>query len=79
MERGAWTSAAPRPPRGEGIRRLEAFYHALGLSTRLSGLGVATDRLDEMARKCTDGGKRTLGNFVKLDREAVRKIYELAV
>jgi alcohol dehydrogenase YqhD (iron-dependent ADH family) len=64
---------------GEGIRRLEAWYQALGLSTRLSGLGVTTDRLDEMARKCTDGGRRTLGNFVKLGIEDVRKIYELAV
>ncbi len=63
----------------EGIRRLEAFYHSLGLGTKLSDLGVGTDRLDEMADKGTDGNKRTLGNFVKLDRTAVRKILDLAV
>jgi hypothetical protein len=62
----------------EGIRRLEAWYHAIGLGTRLSDLGVGKDRLDEMARKCTDGDTRTVGNFVKLDSKAVRKIYELA-
>jgi alcohol dehydrogenase len=62
----------------EGIRRLEAWYHAIGLETRLAGLGVGKDRLDEMARKCTDGGRRTVGNFVELDTAAVRRIYELA-
>jgi hypothetical protein len=63
----------------EGIRRLEAFYHSLGLGTKLSDLGVGTDRLDEMADKGTNGNTRTLGNFVKLDRTAVRKILDLAV
>jgi len=43
----------------EGIRRLEAFYHSLGLGTKLSDLGVGTDRLDEMADKGTDGNTRT--------------------
>jgi len=31
-----------------------------------------------MASKCTDAGTRTVGNFVKLDRAAVRKVLELA-
>jgi len=62
----------------EGIGRLEAWYHALGLGTRLADLGVGQDRLDELARKCTDGDRRTVGNFVKLDAKAVRRIYELA-
>jgi alcohol dehydrogenase len=62
----------------EGIRRLEAWYHAIGLGTRLSDLKIGKDRLDEMARKCTDGDTRTVGNFVKLDSKAVRRIYELA-
>jgi alcohol dehydrogenase YqhD (iron-dependent ADH family) len=62
----------------EGVKRLEAFFHELGLGTRLKDLGVGTDRLDEMARKATDGDKRTVGNFVKLNSAAVKKIYELA-
>jgi hypothetical protein len=45
----------------------------------LGGLGVGTDRFDEMAAKCTDSGARTVGNFVKLDRAAVKRIYERAV
>ena len=62
----------------EGIRRLEGFFHSLGLGTRLSDLGVGSDRLDEMASKCTNADHHTVGNFVKLDRAAVRKILGLA-
>lgn len=69
----------PEATAREGIRRLEAYYHSLGLGTRLADLGIGTDRLDEMARKSTDGDVRTLGQFVKLDSKAVRKILELAV
>jgi alcohol dehydrogenase len=68
----------PEATAREGIRRLEGFFHALGLGTRLSDLGVGKDRLGEMASKCTDTDKRTLGNFAKLDCAAVRKILELA-
>ncbi|HVO19797.1 MAG TPA: iron-containing alcohol dehydrogenase [Anaeromyxobacter sp.] len=70
--------SSPEATAREGIRRLEAWYHAIGLGTRLSDLGVGKDRLDEMARKCTDGGLRTVGNFVKLDTAGVRRVYELA-
>jgi alcohol dehydrogenase YqhD (iron-dependent ADH family) len=69
----------PEATAKEGIRRLEAFYHSLGLGTRLADLGIGTDRLDEMARKSTDGDVRTIGQFVKLDSASVRKILELAV
>jgi len=68
----------PEATAREGIRRLEDFFHRMGLGTRLSDLKVGSDRLDEMARKSTDGDVRTIGNFVKLDSAAVRKIYELA-
>jgi hypothetical protein len=69
----------PEATAREGICRLEAFYHSLGLGTRLADLAIGTDRLDEMARKSTDGDVRTIGQFVKLDSSAVRKILELAV
>ncbi len=57
-----------------GIARLEAFSHSIGLGTRLADLGIHDKRIDEMADKCTGGSTRTVGNFVKLDREAVKKI-----
>jgi alcohol dehydrogenase YqhD (iron-dependent ADH family) len=68
----------PEATAQEGIGRLEAFFHSMGLGTRLADLEVGGDRLDEMASKCTDGGARTVGNFVKLDRAAVREILERA-
>ena len=61
-----------------GIEKLEAFSHSLGLGTQLSDLGIKDDRIDEMADKCTGCNTRTVGNFVKLDREAVKKILLLA-
>jgi alcohol dehydrogenase len=62
----------------KGIEQLEKFFHSLGLGTRLTDLGIHDDRLDEMADKCTNGNSRTTGNYVKLDREAVKKILMLA-
>ena len=62
----------------EGIAKMESFFRFLGLGTRLSELGINVDRIDEMADKCTDGNKHTVGNFVKLDRESIKKILELA-
>ena len=62
----------------EGIKRMEEFFHRLGLGTTLSGLGIKDNRIEEMAAKCTDGGRQTIGNFVKLDKQAVKTILGLA-
>jgi alcohol dehydrogenase YqhD (iron-dependent ADH family) len=61
-----------------GIEKMEEFFHSLGLGTRLSDLNIPADRIDEMADKCTGGNTHTVGNFVKLDRNAVREILLLA-
>jgi len=62
----------------EGIRRMEAFFASIGLPVRLSEMKIGTEKIDEMAAKCTGGGKGTTGNFVKLDAKAVREILTLA-
>jgi alcohol dehydrogenase YqhD (iron-dependent ADH family) len=61
----------------EGIRRLETFFHEIGLPITLKELGVKDDRFSEMARKATDRGP--VGNFVKLGADDIREIYSLAV
>jgi alcohol dehydrogenase YqhD (iron-dependent ADH family) len=61
-----------------GIARLEAFFHSLGLGTTLAAIGVGTDRIDEMARKCTNDGARAVGHFVALDTAQVADILRLA-
>ena len=62
-----------------GINALEAFYRSIGLPVRLSEMGVPADRIGEMSLKCTQKGKGTTGNFVKLDSKAVESILRLAV
>ena len=62
----------------QGIEKMETFFQSLGLGTKLVDLGIEDDRIDEMAQKCTNGDTKTVGNFIKLDSEAVRKILWLA-
>ena len=68
----------PEATAREGIKRLEAFFHTIGLATSLPGLGIKDDRIAEMAAKCTDSDKHTVGNFVKLNQKAVNDILVLA-
>jgi alcohol dehydrogenase YqhD (iron-dependent ADH family) len=63
----------------EGIARLEAFWASLGLSVRLRGLGIGSDRIEEMAVKCTKSGTATVGNFQKLGKSDVSAILKLAL
>lgn len=60
-----------------GIERLKAFFRSIGLPVTLTELKVGTDRLEEMAAKCTERGP--VGNFKRLDREDVYRIYRLAL
>ena len=62
----------------EGIARMEAFIRSLGIGTKLVDLGITDDRIEEMADKCTDGDTRTVGNFVKLNRQGVSAVLRLA-
>jgi len=63
----------------EGIARLEAFWSSLGLSIRLAGLGIGSERIEEMAAKATEDGSRKLGHFLPLGRDEVQEIYRLAL
>ena len=59
-----------------GIRRLEDFYKEIGLPITLKEANVPYDRLEEMAKKCTEMGP--VGNFVKLNKDDVLEILMLA-
>ena len=69
---------APERVALEGIEQLTAFFRRVGLPVTLRELGVPTERLEEMADKCTRNGSLTLGNYVKLSREDVLEIFKLA-
>jgi alcohol dehydrogenase len=61
----------------EGIRRTENFYKELGMPTRLKELKVDDKKFDEMASKATEGG--TVGSFMKLGKDDVIKILQMAL
>jgi alcohol dehydrogenase YqhD (iron-dependent ADH family) len=71
-----FASGEPERAALEGIRRLEQFYHSLGLPITLAELNIPGDRIEEMAEKATRKGP--LGQFKKLYKEDVIKILELA-
>lgn len=62
----------------EGIMGLECFFKSIGLSVSMKDAGLTDDRLEEMADKCTDSDKKTVGNFVKLGKTDVFSILKLA-
>lgn len=62
----------------EGIERLKNFYRSIGLPTTLKELGIPSDRLEEMAAKCTVDDTRTTGNFKQLNKQDVLNILKMA-
>jgi len=63
----------------EGIARLEAFYHSIGLRTTLKENDIGDKDFDRMAERAVRlaGGK--LGFFLPLKAEDVKAIYQLAL
>ncbi|SLM17670.1 putative NADH-dependent butanol dehydrogenase 1 [uncultured spirochete] len=62
----------------EGIARLEAFWKSIGLPLRLSELGIGTNRIDELALRCTENGSKKIGHLVELDTADIAAIYRAA-
>ena len=63
----------------EGIRRCEAYFHSIGMPTRLCELGIDGAHLHEMAVKATYFGRRTLGSFKVLQEADIEAIYQTAL
>jgi len=63
----------------EGIARLEAFYHAIGLSTTLRENNIDEKDFDRMAERAVRLAGGTLGFFLPLKAEDVKAIYQLAL
>lgn len=62
----------------EGINRLKNFFIDMGLPVSLEELGIPREKINEMASKCTNDGTSTVGSFVKIGKQDVMKIFELA-
>lgn len=63
----------------EGIARLEAFYHSIGLKTTLHENGIDDKDFDRMAERAVRLANGNLGFFLRLKEEDVKAIYQLAL
>ena len=63
----------------EGIRRLEAFYRSLGLTTTLTENGIGDTDFGRMAERAVAMAGGTLGQFVPLKPADCEAIYRLAL
>ncbi|MPM73317.1 Long-chain-alcohol dehydrogenase 2 [bioreactor metagenome] len=61
----------------EGIERTKDFFKKIGMPVSLTEANVPSDRFEEMASKGTENGP--LGNFVKLHKEDIVNIFNLAL
>lgn len=63
----------------EGVRRLEAFYRSLGLTTTLHENGIGAEDFGRMADRCAEMVGGVVGTFVQLHSADCKAIYELAL
>ena len=64
----------------EGIKAVEEFYHSIHMPATIPELGlqVNEEQIQELARKCTFEGARTIGGFRVLGHEDIVAIYRAA-
>ena len=60
------------------LTRLESWYKLIGLPTRLSDIGIDGSKFEEMAERAIEGRPGGLGQFMKLHKEDIIAIYNLA-
>lgn len=68
--------AEPERTALEGIARLSSFWQSLGLPASLPGLGIGTERLEQMAKRAVSFGP--VGNFVTIREREALEILKLA-
>jgi hypothetical protein len=62
----------------QGIEKMEKFFISIGMPVRFAELGAKAEDIPLLV-KTAELGDKTMGSFVKLTEEDIRKIYELAV
>lgn len=62
-----------------GIAALEQFYTSINMPIRISQTNIKNCDIDKLARKASENGTKTLGAYVVLHEEDMRKIYEMAL
>lgn len=62
-----------------GIQAMEDFCRSLGMPVSLRELDINDEKIEEMAEKCTFGGKRTLTGIMDLNKKEIMDIYRMAL
>lgn len=62
----------------EGVQRLKAFFRSIGLPVNFKELGIENPDIDLLLDKLQENKGATIGNYIRLDRQACKSIYELA-
>ena len=62
-----------------GIQATEDLFKSIGMPTSLRELDVEPEKIEEMAVKCTNYGKRTLRGIKTLGKEEIVEIYRMAM
>ena len=62
----------------EGISRFKTFLHSIGMPVSFKELGIEHPDIDLLVRKFHEDKGQIAGNYVHLDHQASREIYEIA-
>lgn len=62
----------------EGVARIKAFLHEIGMPTTFRELGIENPDISALVCRLHENKGEFVGNYVKLDRQATRQIYETA-
>lgn len=63
----------------EGIHRMEEYFKSIDMPVTFKELGIGEDSFEEMADKCTNGGKDPLKSYIDLGKEEIIEIFKMAV
>ena len=65
----------------EGIETLESFFRSIGMPVSIKELGLelSQKQVEELAESASNHGQSTIGEFKKLHKEDIVKIYSMAL
>ncbi|MBR5155484.1 MAG: iron-containing alcohol dehydrogenase [Clostridia bacterium] len=59
-----------------GIAEMENFFKSMGMPLTLREFNIPKDSMERLAEQCTFGKTRTIKNYVELDFERIKQIFE---
>ena len=62
----------------EVVKQVKEFFSSLGMPINFEQLGAKREDIPYMVSRLIDDDRKRLGNYVRLDKEAITKIYNLA-